>query len=845
MAKLLAAEPTEDDDRQLRAVAAHDDALRGRLRRWARVIRRDLRDRPTVFLDGGLLVAETPSRRNAGAHYTPKSLATEVVEHALEPLCYSPGPHQTAGRDAWKLRSSTEILNLKVADIAVGSGAFLVAAARYLADRLVEAWTVEDPVNAHRGDLRQHAIREVVARCLYGADINAMAVEMCKLSLWLVSLDRNLPFSYVDDKVLHGNSLLGLTDLRQLRTLHTDPPEHQQARLSAVDMDGVIRQAVEIRRELANEVVEHDPQRSASAKRRQLDRMHELTAQLRLTADGVIAAGLRLGGKPGRALDEAYENLAEAIAAATPPDSKPAQPQFLESILDAGLTPTVPTDYERWQPLHWVLEVPDVFVSHGGFDAVVGNPPFVAGSSISGASGGNLREWLVHQLAWGMKGTADYVAYFFLRAFRLLRSRGNLALVATNTLWQGITREVGLDQMKERGFEIMRCIQSNKWPAIGATVEFAAVWGTIATLSEELPRLADGLECRQITTMLEPAGRVEGAPERLTENERMAFNGCKIGGMGFFVDESEARDWIRADDCCPQVLFPCLNGDDLNDRPDGSASRWAIDFDARSELEASKYSQPFAHVIAHVKPERAKNNRKSRRERWWQYAENAPGMRLAIAGLDQLLVIALTSKAVMPARVSTRQIFSHAVGVFATDSYADQAVLSSSLHQLWAIKYGSGMRNDPRYTPSDVFETFARPESTPRLAEIGEILDGERREIMLRRRLGLTKLYNLVNDSQLSGSDDPVIARMRRIHVELDEAVMAAYGWTDVPLDHGFHTYRQMNRWTVSPAARVQILDRLLAENLRRAAAQPKKATKTSRGRKARPTVSDGQETLL
>ena len=199
----------------------------------------------------------------------------------------------------------------------------------------------------------------------------------------------------------------------------------------------------------------------------------------------------------------------------------------------------------------------------------------------------------------------------------------------------------------------------------------------------------------------------------------------------------------------------------------------------------------------------------------------------------------------MPARVSTRQIFSHAVGVFATDSYADQAVLSSSLHQLWAIKYGSGMRNDPRYTPSDVFETFARPESTPRLAEIGEILDGERREIMLRRRLGLTKLYNLVNDSQLSGSDDPVIARMRRIHVELDEAVMAAYGWTDVPLDHGFHTYRQMNRWTVSPAARVQILDRLLAENLRRAAAQPKKATKTSRGRKARPTVSDGQETLL
>ncbi len=88
---------------------------------------------------------------------------------------------------------------------------------------------------------------------------------------------------------------------------------------------------------------------------------------------------------------------------------------------------------------------------------------------------------------------------------------------------------------------------------------------------------------------------------------------------------------------------------------------------------------------------------------------------------------------------------------------------------------------------------------------------------MLRRELGLTKLYNLVNDPDYADDD---IDRMREIHVELDTAVMDAYGWGDVALDHGFHTYRQMQRWTVSPAARVEILDRLLEENLRRAAAQ-------------------------
>lgn len=136
---------------------------------------------------------------------------------------------------------------------------------------------------------------------------------------------------------------------------------------------------------------------------------------------------------------------------------------------------------------------------------------------------------------------------------------------------------------------------------------------------------------------------------------------------------------------------------------------------------------------------------------------------------------------------------------------------------MWAIKYGSGMRSDPRYTPSDVFDTFPRPTPTDRLAEVGGTLDVERREIMLRRELGLTKLYNLVNDP---GYTDHDIARMRGIHVNLDQAVMDAYGWGDVELDHGFHTYRQMQRWTVSPAARVEILDRVLEENLRRAAAQ-------------------------
>jgi hypothetical protein len=169
----------------------------------------------------------------------------------------------------------------------------------------------------------------------------------------------------------------------------------------------------------------------------------------------------------------------------------------------------------------------------------------------------------------------------------------------------------------------------------------------------------------------------------------------------------------------------------------------------------------------------------------------------------------------MPVRVPTRQVFSHALGVFATDSYSVQAVLSSSLHQLWAITYGSTLETRVRYTPSDVFETFPRPEDTEPLEKAGRALDDLRHEVMLRRELGLTQLYNLIHDPGIQGDAD--VDRLRQLHVEIDNALLAGYGWEDVVLDHGFHTFRQAQRWTVGPTARIECLDRLLLENQRRA----------------------------
>lgn len=833
MGKLLTGSSPEDVERALLSVT-HDKVMQDRLCPWMGLIRRDLRGKPVVFLAGDLYVTETSSRKDAGAHYTPRALAEEVVVHALEPLIYQPGPLQTNDRSQWRHISSTDLLNLHVADIACGSGAFLVAAARYLSAELVEAWRLEHalPYDGTPEQTRLKAIRMVVARCLYGVDINEMAVEMCKLSLWLVSLDKNQPFSFVDNKILHGNSLLGVTNLAQVEYKRIDAKPRQQIQLfeindlnqtaGVVDVSPVIRRVRNIREQLSSEISADDPQRSAVAKHRQMHEMDEALTQLRKIADGVVAAGLRSGGVPGKQMDEEYDNLAVAVGRAFPSEGE-GDSRMLDDIIDSGLKPIVPTDYEHWRCVHWPLEIPEV-MENGGFDAIIGNPPFLGGQKLTGTMGKNVREWYVNTLAGGNRGSADLCAYFYLRSYSLMRKGATLGLLATNTIAQGTTREVGLDEMTENGFTIFRSVQSKPWPVSSANLEYAAVWGVRGPVPDAVAKDCDGMKVARITTLLEPQGRVDGQPIALKENKNIAFQGCIVLGKGFVISKEQAAEWIEADSKNKEVLFPYLNGEDLNSRPDCSASRWVIDFNDWSEENAKKYILPYNQILKYVKPERQRKKtdgsyqlRKPLPERWWQYGEKRPALRKAISFLDKVLVIALVSKSLMPMRVSTEQVFSHALGVFATDSYADQAVLSSSMHQYWAISRGSSLETRLRYTPSDVFETFPRPQNTDALAAIGKTLDEERREIMMRRQLGLTKLYNLVNDPDVSDSSDADVARLREIHRQLDETVMVAYGWSDVPLDHGFYEYRKMTRWTVCPEARVEILDRLLEENYRRA----------------------------
>ncbi len=794
----------------------------------APLLRLDERDRPMLVPVGGRYVAASTRRAATGAHYTPRSLAEDVVKHALEPLIYRPGPLKTLDRDTWQLRPSSEILALRVADIAMGSGAFLVAACRFLADRLVEAWDLEGDIEASRALARRtvdtvdaeveglllRARRLVAEHCLYGVDVNPLAVEMAKLSLWLVTMDRERPFGFLNDRLVCGDSLLGVTSMQQLETLHLDPVAGRKLQRNTLDFGAgwrdLLARAADARRRITTTSVVTI--RDVEHKTRLLAEAEAAAAPLQAVANALTGAGLQAATLPAKQRDTVFRRLSAAMwTYDSTPESTVLEP-FIERV-DIG----VPMGKERRRPMHWPLAFPEVFVDAdtSGFDALVGNPPFLGGKKISGVMGDDYLAWLAAWDGRGVKGNTDLAARFLLRADALLGPRGQLGFVATSTVLEGDTLTVGLLQLEGRAWTLRRGTTPHPWPSASANLSIIELWETKERLlasavldDEPVPRLGSDLQ---------PYLRETGRPQRLPENDGVAFQGHNVLGEGFTMSEEEARALTAEDVSNTDVLFPYINGADLNRRPGVSASKWIVNLCEWPEEQARNYRGPWMKVNQDVRPERVrKDAAKYPRmvHEWWKFWQYRQGLEEAIDGLDFVLALTQASNTMMPLRVPTGPVFDQKCIVFARRSTSLLAALSSSVHSIWAMRYAATIGANINYSPSDVFRTFPLPALTTDMALLGKALDIERREIMLGRALGLTKLYNQVHDSVVT---DPAIVRLRDLHAEIDHAVLAAYGWDDLDPQIGHHPTKIGFRWTVSPQARFELLDRLLVENHRRA----------------------------
>ena len=814
--KALQAEPAPDRLPRLRTACNHDAELVERVVPFLGLVRDDVFGDPMVFREGHVYVTQSPFRRSTGTHYTPPSLTEPIVQYALEPVVYR-GPAEGAPREEWELKRPSELLDLKVCDIAMGSAAFLVAACRYLAARLVEAWELhpeEAPADAGT-DLEERELtarRLVAERCLYGVDVNPLAVEIAKVSLWLTTLRRDRPFTFLDHALRCGDSLLGLTSVDQLEALALQPEEAasvllepaRQAIQSTLDDVRQVRERIE-----ATDAVDL---REAEQKATALTGAERKLHALEVVGDLVIGAALEEAAGKAKArttVEAAADEIREALAA-----DGHRRDALLASVearagdaLMAGRAPLAP---DPPQPFHWVLQFPEVFeLGNGGFDAIVGNPPFLGGQKITGSLGEGYRECLVANLARGVRGSADLVAYFYLRANGLLSRSGTFGLIATNTIGQGDTRQVGLDAMCANGIAIFRANRSEHWPS-EAGVTVAHVWATLSGWDSDA--VLDGAAVASIDASLSPGSRVSGEPKRLVALADKAFQGSIVLGSGFLLSPDEADGLLASDPLNADVIFPYLVGEDIAQRPDQGPSRWIISFQDWTRDRASTYEDPFAIVVRKVRPDREKvRYSRHAREHWWQFERPRTELYSAIAGSGRVLVGPQTAKFWFVTWAEGGWIFAHALYVFLFDRDGDAAVLSSTFHDVWARKHSGSMREYMRYSPTDCFQNFPFPQDVSVLDEVGDRYLTYRKETLLAENQGLTKVYNRVHEQPEDTSEQ--IEELRRLRRELDRAVADAYGWTDLELDHDFRETPLGLRYTISDAVKTEVLDRLLELN--------------------------------
>jgi type II restriction/modification system DNA methylase subunit YeeA len=484
-------------------------------------------------------------------------------------------------------------------------------------------------------------------------------------------------------------------------------------------------------------------------------------------------------------------------------------------------------------------------------DVIVSNPPFLGGKFLRRELGDEYVNAIFSNYSDRVEPQADLCCYWFEKARDLVEHDDckRAGLLATQGIRGGANRET-LKHIKETG-DIFFAISDRKWILDGANVHVSMIGFDNGS---EKSRILDGKSVAGINSNLTATGADITTAHRLTANIDIAFMGDTKGGA-FDIGEEQALEILRAPNPHGRpnsdVIVPWVNGLDIIRRP---RHMFIVDFGTkRTEADCAKYELPFAHLLAHVKPERVKNKRELYARIWWRQLEARPGMLAALKPLPRFLTTVRVAKHRIFRWFRSPTLADSSCFVFARDHGYFFGVLHSRFHEVWALKLGTRLETRPRYTPTTSFETFPFPESTDqqkidistaakelnelrenwlnppewtttRTLELPGSIDGpwsrfvadpnargigavryprvEPRDEECAKKLAKRTLTNLYNERP---------AWLANAHAKLDGAVAAAYGFNVDLTDE-------------------QILERLLALNQQRVADE-KPATKTQRAR--------------
>jgi type II restriction/modification system DNA methylase subunit YeeA len=438
-------------------------------------------------------------------------------------------------------------------------------------------------------------------------------------------------------------------------------------------------------------------------------------------------------------------------------------------------------------------------------DVAIGNPPFLGGKLLRSWIGDDQVDRMFALWDGRVARESDLCCYWFEKARAMIES-GRLkrsGLLATQGIRGGANRKT-LERIKESG-DIFWAQSDREWILEGAAVHVSMVGFDSGAETE---RKLDGRAVQTINPDLTTALNLTQAG-RLPENRGIAFMGDTKGGS-FDIPDDLARQMLAAagnPNGRPNsdVIRPWVNARDITSR---SRGMWIIDFGTEMpEEEAAQYEQPFAHVLREVKPKRDANKRASYREKYWIHVEPRPAMRAALGTLARYIATTTVSKHRLFAWLAKAVLPDHQLIVFAREDDYFFGVLHSKVHELWARRQGTQLREVEsgfRYTPTTCFETFPfpwpprkEPADDPRVRAIAEAAKDlvEKRDRWLNpegasepelKKRTLTNLYN----------QRPTWLDLA--HEQLDDTVLDAYAWPRDLTDD-------------------QILERLLALNLDRA----------------------------
>lgn len=780
--------------------------------------------------------AKGDERSRTGSHYTPDELVQPLIKHSLDYLI------------ADKLKEKDKekaLLSLRVADIACGSGHILLAAARRIGTELAVLRTGDDQPSPAAF---REAVRDVIRHCIYGMDLNPLAVELCKVALWLEAHVPGWPLSFLDHRIHCGNAIVGLAHRAELqrgipdeafKTLPGDDKDlaaalrkqNKEERKGQTSLNFAGRVESDLRElDEAYQRFEKMPELSAAdyyTRRTEYEKFRDniRLRNLRLLADAQVAQFY---------LPKTTENRGKHVTHDT----------FCRWM--EGLNPTGPgiaaamTVAHRKRFGHWFIEFWDV-VDAGGFDLIIGNPPYLGRGRMRDAVGDATCEWV--QWEFAPTGLSDLVVYFLRRIYDLLRPGGFTAIITTNSIKDGDVRVDGLEQVLKQGGSLNFAVSGIMWPGV------ANLYVSLLSLHKgtwaNRPRTLDGRVVPFISAHFEDYADA-GAPQPLPENDDRMFQGSIFLGDGFLLSHEEAEEMRRSDPQTAEVIYPVINGQELNNEPKQKPGRHIINFFDWPLEKASRYGEAFKRIERLVKPEREKLDDPGK---WWLFWRPRVELYAQVRAAGRCFVAARTTKHLNFSEAPVDRVFTDAAYVFPTNRWSDYAIVQSTLHEVWARKYSGALKKDLRYSPSDCFLTFAfprNPASESALSAIGETYHEHRRALMRDLWLGLTDLYNLFHDPALapelvtqSLSERATITgdegftriqRLRELHRELDQTVLTAYGWhTDsdfgpaLALRHDFHPLdflpeNDRIRLTLHPEARREVLARLLKLNHQRAA---------------------------